>query len=356
VPFARPTLKELTLRVSADLRAGLSIAGPLLRRAMADVIAAVWAGAVHMLHGHLEWLGKQLFPDTSERDFLLRQASLYGIYPAPATYAAGSVIATGTDGTVIPADTILTVDGKTYRVITGGTIASGSATLPVKANVAGADGNVPTGVSLAFESPIPGVNSAATVAGPDGISGGFDEEETEGVRDRLLMRLREPPEGGADHDYVAWALAVGGVTRAWVYPNENGLGTVVVRFVCDEQAGSIFPDAATVSAVQDKLDAERPITAEVTALAPTPYPVNFSIHLVPDTTETRAAVTGELTDLLYRAGAPADGTSLGTIKISQIRTAIGVAEGVTDYTLSAPTADVVPPIGGLATMGAMTWL
>ncbi len=65
---------------------------------MAGVLATVWAGAVHMLHGHLDWLSLQLFADTAEREFLLKQASLYGITPTPATFAAGTVLATGTDG------------------------------------------------------------------------------------------------------------------------------------------------------------------------------------------------------------------------------------------------------------------
>jgi hypothetical protein len=119
-------------------------------------------------------------------------------------------------------------------VTTGQVIASGTATLPVAPVLAGAAANIPAGTSLSFESPIAGVAATATVA-TGGIAGGVDEEGTEEVRDRFLLRLREPPEGGADQDYEAWALAVAGVTRAWVYPNELGLGTVVVRFVRDNE-------------------------------------------------------------------------------------------------------------------------
>lgn len=354
MPFTRPSLSELIARVRGDLRGRLEIAGPLLRRAMADVLGAVWGGAVHELYGLLDWLSRQLFVDTAEREALLRRAALYGITPTPATFATGNVTATGTNGSSILAGTILRLDAATsYRVTTGQVIASGTATLPVEAVLAGVAANIPAGTELTFETSIPGVNVTATVAS-GGITGGVDEEGTEEVRDRLILRLHQPPQGGADQDYEAWALGVAGVTRAWVFPNELGIGTVVVRFVRDNES-PIFPDAGEVAAVQAAQEAERPITAEVTALAPTELAVSFTIHLVPDNADTRAAVTAELTDLMSRVAEPGDGAGRGTVLLSQIRTAIGVAEGVTDYTLTVPSADVVPATGQLATVGMITW-
>ncbi len=320
---------------------------------MVDVLAAVWAGAVWLLYGALDWLARQLFGDTAERPELLRKAAMYGITPVPATFATGTAIATGTNGEDIPAETILRLDdATTYRVTVGQTIVGGEATLPITAVVAGANGNVPDGTTLTFEEPIAGVDATAIVDGD--IDDGVDEEGTEEVRDRYLLRLREPPEGGADQDYEAWALEVPGVTRAWVYPNENGLGTVVVRFVMDGEV-DIFPDAGEVAAVQAKLEAERPITAEVTAEAPTPLEVDFTIELTPDNVDTRAAVEAELVDLLKRVAEPGDGAGRGTVLLSAIRTAIGIAEGVTDYVLTVPAANVVPAVGELAIKGDVTW-
>jgi uncharacterized phage protein gp47/JayE len=357
MPFARPTLAELFDRIKGDMRGRLEIDGPLLRRALADVLSAVWAGAVHMLHGYLEWLSRQIFGDTAEREQLLRMAGMYGITPTAATYATGNVTATGTNGSVIPADTILRLDAATsYRVTTGQTISGGTATLPVEAVLAGEDANIPEDTELSFESPIAGVTATAEVA-TGGITGGVDEEGTEEVRDRFLLRLREPPEGGADQDYEAWALAVAGVTRAWTYPHELGLGTVVVRFMTDDpdtgEAG--FPDAGAVADVQAALEEQRPITAEVTAEAPTELAVAFTIALDPDTADIRTAVTAELEDLLSREGEPGDGAGRGTILLSKIRTAIGVAEGVEDYTMTVPSADVVPAVGELPVLGVVTW-
>lgn len=357
MPFERPTLAALVGRIKADLRGSLGIAGPLVRRAMADVLSVVWSGAVHSLHGRLSWLADQILADKSERPMLLRQAGLYGITPNAASFAAGTVTATGTDGSQIVVGTVLQfTSGLNYRTTAPAVIAGGVATVPVKATSSGEASNVPAGEALTFESPTAGVEAAATVDGPNGIADGFDQEPTEGTRARLLLRLREPPEGGADHDYEAWTLTVPGITRVWVYPVELGLGTVVVRFVLDEQTPSILPDGATVAAVQAELEAERPITAEVTAEAPTLLAVPFTIALNPDTAQTRANVTAELADLFFREAAPGSAVDpdYGKVKLSHIRQAIGAAAD--DYTLTVPSADVAPAAGQLSVVGVITWV
>lgn len=354
MPFARPTLGELIDRVRSDLRGRLEIGGPILRRAMVNVLGAVWGGAVHLLYGYLDWLSRQLFGDTADEAELLRKAAMYGIAPVAATFATGNVTATGTNGTSILAGTIIRLDAVTsYRVVTGQVVASGTATLPVTAVLAGTAANVPEDTALSFESLIAGVNATATVA-TGGIADGFDAEGIEEVRARYLQRLREPPEGGADQDYEGWAEGVAGITRAWVYPHELGLGTVVVRFVNDN-AVPIFPDPTVVAAVQAALATERPITAEVTAAAPTELAVAFTIHVVPDNADTRAAVTAELGDMMKRLAEPGDGVARGTILLSQMTTAIGIAEGVTDYAMTVPAANVVPALGELPTVGVITW-
>lgn len=322
---------------------------------MADVLAVVWAGAVHMAHGHLEWLADQLFGDTAEREFLIRLASKYGLSPTPAYFATGTTEATGTNGSTISIGEILVRDdGETYEVTAGATIAADVASVAVQAVTAGTIGNMPTGDTLSFESAIAGVDTDTTVEAP-GIAGGIDEEDTEDFRARYLLRRREPPTGGSDQDYEAWALAVSGVTRAWIYRHESGLGTLTIRFVQDDEV-SIFPGAPKVAEVQAAIDAERPTTAEPTVAAPVELATAFTISVTPDTTAIRAAVEAELADLFYRNGEPGDGVARGTILLSSMRTAIGVAEGVTDYTLTTPAADVVPALGELATLGTVTWV
>ena len=63
----------------------------------------------------------------------------------------------------------------------------------------------------------------------------------------------------------------------------------------------------------------------------------------------------ELVDLFARVAQPGDGVALGTVLLSQIDTAIGVAAGVTDFTLTVPSANIVPALGQLPTLGAITF-
>ena len=65
------------------------------------------------------------------------------------------------------------------------------------------------------------------------MTGGTDTETDEQLRARILQRIQNPPMGGSAADYVAWALAVPGVTRAWAAP-EQGIGTITVRFLMDD--------------------------------------------------------------------------------------------------------------------------
>lgn len=353
--FSRPTLGELVGRIREDLRTRMetsgSIVAAVLRRALVHISATVWAGAVHMLHGHLDWIYRQAFPTTAEREALIEYAKRFGdLAPKAATFASGPVTVTGSSGTIPVGQALRRSDGERFEVTAGAALAGGTATVTVEAVNPGALGNTAATETLTFESPIVGINSDATVAS-GGITGGNDEEDTEDFRQRVLDREREPPQGGADHDYVAWALEVAGVTRAWVYPHENGLGTVVVRFVRDDDA-DLIPDGDEVADVQAKLDEERPVTAEVTAVAPTPLPIDFEIDLEPNTADVQAAVLAELEDLLLNQAAPGDGEGQGTIYLSQIQTAVGSAAGVTDFTIIAPAADVVPALGQIAVMGA----
>lgn len=348
--FERPTLPALIDRAIADIESALPGADARLRRSNLNVLARMHAGASHGLYGYLAWLARQVLPDTAEAEYLERHASIWGVQRQTPAAATGTATATGASGVVIPAGTrYKRADDAEFVTTAEATIAGGAATLSLAASLAGQDGNTAAGSTLNIESPIAGLNAAATVDA-DGLSGGADSETDAALRARLLARIRKPPQGGAQSDYVAWALEVPGVTRAWCYPGELGAGTVTVRFVRDDDV-SLIPDAGEVTAVQDHIDALRPVTAAVTVVAPVAVPLDYQIELTPDTAAVRAAVEAELRDLLRREAEPG-----AAILLSHIREAISIAAGETDHNLVAPAADVAHATGQMATFGAITWL
>lgn len=360
--FVRPTLSEIVTRVQADFVSRLNLVGAVLRRSLVYVLSRVIAGASHMLHGHLDWLYRQLFPDTAEDAALVRQAAIFGMTKTAPTFAVGGASITGTPASEVPAGTILVrSDGAEYVTVlsyTGVTYEPSSATLDIDgegillfvALLAGADYTVEAGQVLSFQSPIAGVDSSATVI--ESAIDGTDEETTEALRTRFLERLAEPPMGGTSADYVAWAKTVPGVTRVWPSPLELGPGTVVVRFVRDNDGtgADIIPSVGEVGEVQAALDELAPVHATVTAHAPEDAPIAFTIGVTPNTTAVKDAVEAELTDLLLRVAEPG-----GTVLLSAIRTAIGTAPGLTDYTLTTPAADVTSTANQLRSVGTITW-
>ncbi len=347
--LSRPTLAELRERIAADIESRLTGADARLRRSNLAVLSTVESGVAHGLYGYIDNVAKQIIIDTAETEYLERWASVWGLVRASSTFAVGNVAVSGTSGFSVPAGTLLQrSDGVQYATTANATLISGVGVAPVIATMPGAESNTDAGSTLVMVSAIPSVSSAAIVDS-NGISGGVDVEADDGLRARLLFRIRKPPQGGADYDYQGWALDVPGVTRVWVYPLYTGPGTVAVFFVRDGDVG-IIPDSTEVATVQAYIDARRPVTAIVTVLAPTPLSVNFTIHLAPDSTAIRAAVQAELADLIAREGQPG-----GTILISHINEAISIATGEFDHLVTVPAANVVATAGSMPVMGDITW-
>lgn len=346
--FYRPTLSDLIARAQADIDAALPGADSRVRRNVLNVLARAHAGAMHGAYGMIDRAARFL-PDVAESDMLVRWAAAFGLTRKAAEPASGTATLTGTNGVTVATGAILVrADGARYVTTGDATIASGAAAAPIEAEEAGVAGLMDEGQTLTFMSPVAGVNAVATVAA-GGIAGGAEEEGDEDLRARLLERMRSQPAGGKAADYVRWAKEVAGVTRAWVYGNWDGLGTVKLLFVMDGRE-DIIPAGGDVALVAAKIGSERPVTAEVTVAAPVADPLDFAITLTPDTPAVRAAVEAELRDLIAREAEPG-----GTVLISHIREAISIAAGETDHVLTSPTANMTAAAGEIITMGAITW-
>lgn len=357
--FERPTLSALITRIEGDFVSRLSLTNAVLSLAVVKILARVVAGAVHLLYGFLEYLAKQLFPDLSDDAYLVRQAALYGLSKNPVGYAKAIVVFRGAADTVVPAGTVVVRTSDSARYTTNvetqvdttefGDLPDGLyAVVEVTSELAGSDYELALTDELTLETPIDDIDAGYPVV-VEVTDTGSDVETTEQLRTRLLERLADPPHGGNEADYIAWAKEVPGVTRVWVKPGFLGPGTVVVYFVRDGDPDPI-PDSGEVDDVQAKLDEEAPVTADVTAFAPEDTPINFTITLTPDTTEVRAAVSASLEDLIISEGEPD-----GTLLLSAFNTAIGTTQGVEDYEITSPVANVTMNTNQVPSLGTITW-
>jgi uncharacterized phage protein gp47/JayE len=354
VPFERPTLAALRDQNRRNFNARLPGADALLRQSNLRVIADVFAGISYLHYGYQSWLAQQLFPDTAETVFLERWASIWGLTRRPAVAAFGTITATGTPGASVPAGAeFLRPDRMRYQTAAGATVdASGTAAVAVTAAVLGVAGDAVAGTAVTTVSALPGIVPQAVVADP-GIGGGADEETDAQLRTRLLARIQAPPHGGSASDYIAWALEVPGVTRAWVVPRGQGSGTVVVYFTMDDAAHpNGIPTPADVTVVQLHLDEVRPVATQVFVLAPVAHPIDVTIAtLTPDTPAIRTAAETELADTLYRNGQPG-----GTVYVSWLWEAVSLAAGERHHRITAPPGDVVLAASDLAVLGVVTYV
>lgn len=351
MPFSRPTLTTLVARAQDDFDARLPGADSRLRRSFLNVFSRVHAGALNGVYGLLDFMWRQIFPDTAEAEQLARWASIWGVARKGATLATGTATLTGTNGAIIPIGTgLIRRDGVEYVTSEAVLIAAGTASVRVDAVIAGPSGDALEGQSLQFVSPVAGVNAVALVAA-GGLVGGLAEEDDELLRARLLDRIQQPPHGGNAHDYVTWALEVPGVTRAWVYPGELGIGTVSVRFVMDERS-DIIPTPDDVDLVFDHIDALRPAgMKQLYVVAPIPVPLDFAIKASPPTALVEAAITEELRDLVRREAEPG-----GSLKISHIDEVISLAAGEIDHEVITPSGNVMSPTGHISVFGSIAFI
>ena len=346
--FSRPTLKELIDRVKTDITSRLGSGSPL-RRSFVNAVSYAVAGCAHLLYGFINWVYKQRFPHLADEENMLEQATFYGIERKQPSFAERDVKFTGTNGAVVPMNTILNrSDGIQFRLLADVTISEGIGSGRVIALVIGQEGNTPTGAKLSLLSPISGVNGQAEVLGTN-VLNGEDLESPESVLARLLDKVRMPPHGGSENDYKQWALEVAGVTRAFVYPARMGLGTVGVSFLMDNEE-DIIPTSGKVEEVQAYLNERRPVTSEVWVFAPESQTVDFIINLSPNTVAVQQEVENEIRDMFKRIAAPDK-----VMPISKILESISIAAGEDDHELQSPTGNITPATGKILIPGTFTF-
>jgi uncharacterized phage protein gp47/JayE len=262
-------------------------------------------------------------------------------------------MATGTNGSVIPAGSLLGQSSvnSSYQTTSMVVVGTGPTEVPVTALNAGIVGNMNPEDTLAFLAAPPGVDGTATVVSMDG---GADTETDDELRMRILKRIQQPPMGGDQTDYEQWALAVPGVTRAWAYPNEMGIGTVTVRFLMDDLRADDdgWPTPQDVNTVAGYVDTVRPVTVkDCYVVAPIKQFLDITIaNLVPDTTEAQAEIEQSLRNMLFVKAAPGQ-----TIYAAWVSYAIMNAPSIISFELVTNTDYVMPDQGHMAVLGTILY-
>ncbi len=324
------------------------------------VLSDANAGVAALNLQYLAYLAGELLPDTAV-DWLDRHAQIWLGGAKSATYAAGAAAVTGSNGTVLPLATRMgATNGCEYETTAQITIGTGPTQVALRSLFPGAQGNQAAGSKLTVSVAISGVDASATVVD---LTGGTDTESVDSVRERILARIRQPPMGGDADDYVAWARALPGVSRAWCAPKEMGPGTVTVRIMMDElRSGSGgFPLESDLAASRVSLDAVRPVAVkDFFLLAPIAEVIPYTVtDLDPDTSATRAALEASVNAMIATRAAPAHAIGgilqdAQTIHREWVSAAILDAAGVYSFNLVMDDHPM-PTSGHMATVGVPTF-
>lgn len=344
MPFIRPSIIDITTRIEKGIESRLFGGVALLRRAVLRILARVFAGAIHTNYGHVDWLKDQLFVVTAEEEFLVRIGKAWGVNRRAGSFATGQVTFTGTNGSIIPADTrIQDENGIEYGTLAQVIIPPAGYTVGnIQSVEATADANnlyEGTTRYLQLIEPITGVNNSASIIGD--ITGGEDQEDIEDWRARILQRIQNPPMGGNAQDYVRWAMEISGVGRAWCYPLAGGPGTVSVVIISNDP-NDPTPSTQLISDVQAHINDVKPVTADVTVVPPTDRwgatgytEIYITTKISPNTLDLREAILANMR-ALFAPHKPGD-----DVKISQIRSAISTS-GVENYEILGIWVDTIP--------------
>lgn len=353
-----PTTKEIYDSEITSIQVNLPDSNPALRNSMFDILALATAEPVSGLYKYQKKQSEQSFITKATGVWLDEHGIEYNLPRAKATKSSGNVTITGSDGSQVIVGITITNQGGTEFVTTESVTltASGTADIAVESVDEGLDKNVLANSPLFFSNTPAGINQACFVDG-DGIVGGTDTQNDTQYRESLLFLRQNPPMGGNYTDYIRWTKeALPTATR--VYPmsyDQDAIidrGDVNVYFMMDDSYTDGIPQAGDATIVTDYLNQPdvKPITMQVTALAPTAVPLDFDIQIDPYTPEVEEAVEASLRDFIRNESEVG-----GTLWLSRINEAISISDGEFNHNLIAPVANETVAKTEISTAGTFSF-
>ena len=357
MPFARPTIRQIHDSLIEGIHALLPAARALLPESITYKLCRAVALLDYVSHGLILAGLEQGFIATMTGARLSGRALQLGLARGTALRAAGNArLTTAATGQLSLGGTSLVRPDGTGLIVTTQTpvtVAGGAVTVAVRAQDAGRAGNTPAGTTLA--PAVAGGTIAGGVVAAGGLTGGQDAEPDDDLRERLLARLRRPPQAGTARDYQDWTLAHSGVTRVWVRGAYPAPGSVTVYPVFDARFDAsnparIRPTADEQTAIRARLEDSRPITATVVVSPIVVLPLGITLRLTPDTPAGRTALLDAARAYVDRVGGPG-----GTINHAQLVSALSRAAGDAALTVLAPANDVVVSANSLYVVTSINW-
>ncbi|MFP5527085.1 baseplate J/gp47 family protein [Peptococcus simiae] len=216
------------------------------------------------LYLDMAWAYDQMFPETANRENLIRHARLLGVFPKDAQPMR---LKAAFDAPIQAGDRF-NLDRYNFYAAEMVDTKGGVFTWILVAEEVGALDLYPVGMSL---TPIKEIKDLSRAEVTGLIEPGRNEEETELFRERFFIEIQRQAYGGNIADYERMLSTVNGVGACKVLPHHKGPGTVGVIIVNDSFD---VPSTELVQRVQEAIDPPG-YTGEGKGLAPIDHQVTI---------------------------------------------------------------------------------
>lgn len=293
-----------------------------------QIIGSVAYEFANVEETELNTIADRAFVTTANGEYLDRVGGDYGLPRRDAENAVVYLEVTGDQYAVINQNVKAVYNNLVYTVQEYKKInSSGVALVKAKCDILGVIGNVPANTITQFLTDYAGLR---TVTNPEPAYDGFDREDDEIYRQRILDYLKEDATNANAAQYEKWAREVVGVQKAVIKSAEvMGAGNVGVYIsaidadVSEELKKTVF----------EHIDEVQPINATVIVDAMDYIDVNINATLVLKDGFTPTDVKDELKVALKQYLSTVDNT-VSYFKISELLFDCSGVEDVVDYTLN----------------------
>lgn len=218
----QPEIKEIQARIIADIESRLGQQVPFFKKAAWRVLAWALAGVFSIIYKYIDYRSIQVFVQTADEIGLGYWGEIYDVNRGQSQASKFTVLIKGPSDLQVKAGSqyIKNTTGVIYRQLETVSLSTGEATVTVVATESGVKGNLEVGDTIA---PINPIGIEKNVAITSIVSTGTDAEDINVWRQRIIDRIRNPPQGGSLSDYVIWATEPTGIKRAFPMVGEPGI-------------------------------------------------------------------------------------------------------------------------------------
>jgi uncharacterized phage protein gp47/JayE len=299
-----------------------------------DIIGSVAYELANIKDTELNTIADRVFVKTAQGEDLDKVGADYGIERRQSSAAYVYLEIEGTNGAIVNQTVKAVYNNLVFTCQEYKKIGeSGSVSVKAKCETLGSIGNVAANTITEFLTSYQGLTS---VNNPEPAYDGFDVEDDETYRQRILDYLAEDATNANATQYKVWAESVVGVQKAVIKSAETmGAGNVGVYI---SAIGTTVSDELK-AAVKNYIESVQPINATLIVSALNYVDMDVDATIVLKTGYTIEEVTDEFTERFAEYLKTVD-TVVSYFKVSDLLYACSGVEDVVTYTLNGGSVSV----------------